>query len=84
MSSCNDQKVVFELHLKTANQTTCPKGWNLILICVGETKWATSKPHPSDSPQILSVAVMFLSQGGSGVGKTLYVIRVQYEPFIQV
>lgn len=58
-------KVVLELRSKTAEQTACPKAWNLIPICVGETKWATSKPHPSDSPQIPSAAVVFLSQGGS-------------------
>lgn len=67
-----------ELHLKTASQTTCPKGWNLILICVGETKWATSKPYPSDSTQILSFVVMSLSQGGSRVGKTLHSTVSEY------
>lgn len=77
-------KVVLELHLKTASQTTCPKGWNLILICVGETKWATSKPHPPDSPQILSAALVFLCRGGSSVWRTLHAIRAQYEPSLQV
>lgn len=54
--------------MKTANPTTCPKGWNLIPICVGETKWATSKPHPSDNAQILSFAVNFVCKGQDAVG----------------
>ncbi len=58
------------LHLKTSSQTTCPKGWNLIPICVGETKWATSKLYPSDNTQISSFAVMSLSHSGSKVGKS--------------
>lgn len=45
---------------------TAPKAWNPIPHCVGETERATSKPHPSDSPQIPSAAVVFLSRGGSG------------------
>lgn len=43
-----------------------PKAWNLIPHCVGETERATSKPHPSDSPQIPLAAVVFPSRGGSG------------------
>lgn len=50
MSSRNDHKVVFELHLTTAGQTAGLRGWNVSLICGGP-----HQNHPlSDGTQIVS------------------------------
>lgn len=74
MSSCDHHNVVFVLLSKTTSQITCPKAWNIILICVGETKWATSKPRS----MFQYTDPVDLFQGGTTLRKT------PYETFIEV